>query len=56
MIRVVRTIRAGHPDIARTCKRQDFHGEVVSVRYYVDDETGERFKTVEIKEHNMEVK
>lgn len=52
MIRVKRTIRAGHPDIARICEQTEWAGEVVSVRYCQDDETGERYKTVEIRPHN----
>lgn len=53
MIRVRRTIRAGHPDIARICEQTEWVGEVVSVRYCMDDETGEMFKTVEIRPSGM---
>ena len=47
-LKVVRTIRADHPEIKKITSARSFEGEVIRVRYYKDIETGETFKTVEI--------
>jgi hypothetical protein len=47
-LKVVRTIKAGHADIKNICEKEVFAGEVLRVRYYMNKETKETFKTVEI--------
>ncbi|MEE4358296.1 MAG: hypothetical protein V2I97_17635 [Desulfococcaceae bacterium] len=46
--KVVRTIKADHPDIKKIALQDAFAGQVLRVRYYQDLDTGKTFKTVEI--------
>ena len=49
IIKVTRTIRAGHPEIKKIEQQETFKGKVKAVRYYKNLETGETWKTVEIR-------
>ena len=49
IIKVTRTIRAGHPAVKKIEQQETFKGKVIAVRYYKNLETGETWKTIEIR-------
>jgi len=55
-IKVARTIKAGHPHIKKIVDQTEFNGQLVAVRYYKNTETGETWKTFEVRPHNKPVK
>ena len=54
-IKVVRTIKAGHPHIKKVAVQTEFIGRLMAVRYCKNTETGETFKTYEIRPHNQPI-